>query len=55
VQRFVHRENLNRYRQSLAHTSDEAERQCIMRLLSEEECQAIKDEPPEPSPRDRIR
>jgi hypothetical protein len=37
MDRFVHRANLDRFRQILARTTDEAERQRIAKLLAEEE------------------
>jgi hypothetical protein len=35
--RFIRRENVKHYRQLLGQTTDEAERQRIMKLLAEEE------------------
>ncbi len=46
MRRFVHRENIRHYRQLLERTADEAERQRILKLLSEEEAQIELDDPP---------
>jgi hypothetical protein len=37
LERFVRRENINRYRKLLREAKDEAERQLILKLLIEEE------------------
>lgn len=37
MERFVHRKNLEHYRKLLAETTDEAQRQRLMKLLAEEE------------------
>ena len=44
MERFVHRQNIERYRRLLAETVDEAERRRIMKLLAEQEAK----EPPPP-------
>jgi len=47
MRNFIYRENIKHYRDLLARTSDEAERQRIMRLLAEEEAKVESDRPPE--------
>ena len=37
MEMFVHQQNLKGYRRKLAETSDDARRQMLLRLLSEEE------------------
>jgi rubrerythrin len=37
MDRFIHRANLERYRQLLARTTDEERRRQLLRLLAEEE------------------
>jgi len=42
MKKFVHRQNLALFRQRLAETQDEAERQVLLKLLAEEQA---KDRP----------
>jgi hypothetical protein len=37
MERFVHRQNLDNFRKQLAYTTDESQRQQILKLLAEEE------------------
>lgn len=37
MERFIHRQNLERYRDLLARITDEAQRQQILKLIAEEE------------------
>lgn len=37
MERFVHRKNIEHYRKLLAETTDEAQRQKLLKLLAEEE------------------
>ncbi len=37
MERFVHRKNMERYRELLSQTTDETQRQQLMKLLAEEE------------------
>ncbi len=46
MERFVHRANLERYRQELSVTTDEARRQQLLKLLAEEEAKEIPPERP---------
>ncbi len=46
MRRFVHRENIKHYKQLLERTSDDSERQRILKLLAEEEAQIELDDPP---------
>lgn len=51
MEHFVHRENLQRLRRLLAETTDEAQRQQVMKLLAEEEAKdrlSPKDDGPRP-------
>ncbi len=43
MERFVHRQNLERYRRLLTQVTDEAQREQILKLIAEEE---TKDKPP---------
>ena len=43
MQNFIHRKNLEHYRKLLAETSDEADREQLLKLLAEEEA---KEPPP---------
>jgi len=42
MERFIHRKNIEHYRKLLAETTDEAQRQQLLKLLAEEE----RKEPP---------
>jgi hypothetical protein len=48
MQGFIHRKNLENYRQLLAETKDEAQRRQLEKLLAEE----VAKEPPVPKPQD---
>lgn len=37
MERFIHRKNIEHYRKLLAETTDEAQRQQLLKLLAEEE------------------
>ena len=37
MERFIHRQNLSRYRKLLTETKDETQRQVILKLLAEEQ------------------
>ena len=41
MERFVHRQNIERFRRLLAETVDEAERRRILKLLAEEEAKDV--------------
>ncbi len=43
MERFIHRQNLERYRKLLTQVTDERQRRQILKLIAEEEA---KDEPP---------
>lgn len=43
MDRFIRRENIERYRRLLAQTTDEAQRRQLLKLIAEEEA---KDNPP---------
>jgi hypothetical protein len=43
MDRFVHRQNLERYRKQLEETRDEGQRKMLLQLLADEEA---KDSPP---------
>ena len=45
MERFIHRANIEHYEKLLKQTTDEAERQRILKLL-EEERRKLPDEPP---------
>lgn len=38
MERFIRRKNIEHYRKLLAETTDEAQRQQLLKLLAEEEC-----------------
>jgi hypothetical protein len=44
MQRFIHDENIRRFKQLLERTTDEVERQRILRLLAEEDAKVGPDE-----------
>ena len=46
MHRFVHRENIKHYKELLERTTDEAERQRVIKLLAEEEAHIELDDPP---------
>lgn len=41
MEKFIHRENIERYRKLLAQTTDETERRMIEKLLAEEEAHQL--------------
>jgi hypothetical protein len=41
MERFVHRQNIEHYRRLLAQTTDEAQRDLLLKLLAEEEAKDI--------------
>jgi hypothetical protein len=51
VRRFIHRENIKHYKRLLERTTDESERQRILKLLAEEEAQIQLTDPPQQSRR----